>query len=60
MLAMKDVFMSEPTIAVQDLLWELKEMKKCNKSIGSVVQVQEANNGGRARGNRCKQEGRQE
>jgi hypothetical protein len=45
---------------VQDLLWELKEMKKCNKSIGSVVQVQEANNGGRARGSSCKQEGRQE
>ena len=47
---------------MQDLLWELKEMKKYNKSIGigSVVQVQEANNAGRARGSSCKQEGRQE
>ena len=27
--------------------------EECNKSIGSVVQVQEANNGGRARGSSC-------
>jgi hypothetical protein len=41
---------------VQDLLWDLKEMKSAIISIGSVVQVQEANNGGR--GSSCKQKGR--
>jgi hypothetical protein len=49
MLAMKDIFMSEPTTA--GLLWELRQRK-------SAIRAGEGRNG-RARGSSCRQEGRQ-